>query len=100
MNAHTTAKCYQVVKAPSFFNDHIKAQKGFFLGYFEEKPPKDFSPIPVDAFLGDSITKVKIDCKHSEEILKALTRKFIDERYLFPGLDGIVQFMKRALHLS
>ena len=98
-NTFQNVKRYQLVNAPSFFNEYIRAQKGFFLGYFEDhlKATDLFTPLPLEECLGNELTKVLIPGNRRVEIQQGLAKRFVDERTIFPGLSGIVSYLKREM---
>jgi hypothetical protein len=105
-----TGYCYQLVEAPAFFNENLKAQKACFLAYLQFTPEKN-APCEVrsleeyfeklsrektiveDSFLGSQLHKITLNAAHAEELLRMLHKEGIDASTIFPTIAGCVDSM-------
>jgi hypothetical protein len=101
-------KIYQQVKAPSFFNANLKAQKGLFIVYvdLEFRANDIFIPYSFEQYLQDSKDennnasyKYIICASKAEELLFLLNKRFYNSGSLFPNIEGCVRSIFESRHL-
>jgi len=87
----------QIVTAPTYMNQNLRAQKGLFL--YDQKPEQNTNQMNLlDAFPPDSNPPIKLTLPHSEadELLFLLRRLGYHTASLFPSPEQIVQGIREA----
>jgi|GEM_PF-3333608 len=90
-------RLYQMVKAPSSFNDNLKNQKGLFLASVEKSfySNDTFEPYSLDNYVSDSrdlggCYKFIIKSCHAREIMQLLHNRFYSASTMFPSIEGCI----------
>lgn len=94
---------YKKIETPTFSNEYLHAQKGIFLQYetvgiHEEGNPQIIKSLEeyVDSISQDDsdLYKLTLPSEKSRELLKLLSYEYVTAIYLYPGMKGVVEFLK------
>lgn len=96
-----TEYCYQLIEAPAFFNNHLRAQKACFLAYLQLAPEKNapceilsleqyFEALSLE---GSRLYKITLSATHAEDLLHMLHKEGTDASTIFPTIAGCVTSM-------
>lgn len=98
---------YQLVRSPSFFNDHLKAQKGVFLAYIQSsfRPNSRAHAFSLEQYITENPTTSEMDStfkyilhkKHVPALFKLLKNRSYTASNMFPGIAGCISSVYESI---
>lgn len=100
-------RLYQLVKAPSYFNENLRAQKGVFLSYVgktfnsnELFMPRAIEDVVKPVFAKAVNYKYMVSTRLADEILFLLHKRFYTASSIFPSINGCVNAVYESARLK
>lgn len=84
---------------PKLNNSRITAQQGWFTAHRFSKQSNKHVPLEKNSRLGNNLTCFIIPSDKKEEFLEILNKFGINEKTLFPGLEGICKYLNWTHHV-
>ncbi|WP_324709165.1 FRG domain-containing protein [Pseudomonas citronellolis] len=113
LSPESPEKSYQVVRSPSFFNDHLRAQKGLFLAYIQRKfrPNEKAEAFSVEDHLANVANKKSdifvdikplaykyiLNKKHCKEAFRIIQKRGYTASRIFPGISGCIKSIYESI---